>query len=671
MSPRTWVLGSASLLLACTPSLSAVVVSDTFDSPIALFAPNAASPCESVVPFPTDLARNADGTLSIPDCPGDDATTKATKVGLRTLDGWSLTTTIYTPVSKALDPNTLVAGVTVLLVDTSIPAPVEATVSFMPTGAPVDNALVIKPVKPLADGTLYSVIVTTGVKGTNGKPLVSDQIYTLAKSTTPLVDAHGFSTVGAISNADANALEPLRAGLKPMFDGMAAGGIQRKDIAIAWVFTTQKASKTFAGLSQLVGAVAPVVSVDSAILAREHPLLVALGPIDSLGCVYNGRIKLTNLITSSGTFGVTAAGHPVTSSLAVQYLFTAPASAACGADWTTSGAAKVAIFAHGLGRCKNDALALANNLAKAGYATLALDGPLAGTRTLENLGDQNLDGCPDQPATPELITIGSADPNPFAIRDEMREWGLELVQAAGVAGSNPWAFAGVTAPSGGVSTVSLVGHSWGGIAAVLAGSTAGVTTVVTSASGAGFGPMFAPLLEAGIAAKLTAAGVDITSAQGAAMLSASLATAVSTYAWVLEGADPLYFAGAYPSTRKVLTQVVSSGGGAVQDLALHGTDAQVALARAFDAGVDTATSKYVFNMVKDGTSVCDDSETMLGMLLQPCSAAGLVAAHSGLAGCLAQTACFDTAAAQLQLGAFIASGGALTCTLLVDCPNPN
>lgn len=684
MSPRTWVLGCASLLLACTPSLSAVTTSES--GPIALFAPNADSPCESVVPFPTDLARNRNGTLSVPDCPGDDASTKATKAGIRTLNGWSLASTIYTPVSKALDPATLAAGV--VLIDTGTtadgesvrtPGMVEANVMFVAEGGPVPNALIIKPTAALRDNTMYQVVVTTGVKGTDGKALGSDQIYTFAKSKTPLIDSHGFSTV-AIEDADANALEALRAGLEPMFDGLAANGFPRDKIAIAWTFSTQKVHTTFAGLSQLVGAKAPVVTRDSAVLASQHALLQALGLGGSLGCVYNGRVQLTNLITSRGTFGVTAAGLPLTSSVAVQYLFATPAGSACGADWTTGGAAKVAIFAHGLGRCKNDALALADNLAKAGYATLALDGPLAGGRTLENLGDQNLDGCPDQPATPELITIGAADPNPFAIRDEMREWGLELVQAAGAAGSNPWAFAGVTAPEGGTSTVSLIGHSWGGIAAVLAGSTANVASVATNASGAGYGAMFEPLLKAGIAAKLTAAGVDVTSAAGQAMLNASLLTAKTTYAWVLEGADPLYFAGAYPRTdgvltRKVLNQVVASGGGAVTDAALHGTDAQLALARLFDPAVDTAASKY-FNMAPADTSVCDDSSTMVGMLLQPCSAAGLAAAHAAATPppnpllCLADGACYAYASAQRQLDTFVASGGALVCTqdLTQACP---
>jgi hypothetical protein len=232
----------------------------------------------------------------------------------------------------------------------------------------------------------------------------------------------------------------------------------------------------------------------------------------------------------------------------------------------------------------------------------------------------------------------------------------------------------VNAPTGGTSTVSLIGHSWGGIAAVLAGSTAGVANVTTSATGANYAAMFAPLLTAGIKAKLAAAGIDVTSATGAAMLTASVETAVSTYAWVLEGADPLYFAGAYPATRKVLNQVVSSGGGTVTDASLHGSDAQLAMAKLFDPTVDAATSKFVFNMAKDGVSYCDDSATMVGMLLQPCSAAGLAAAHAAAAAsnpllCLANGACFEYAAAQKQLAVFIATGGALVCSLAAnDCP---
>ena len=674
MSPRTWVLGSASLILACTPSLSPVVTAQ--QGPVALFAVSSADPCGSVLPYPTDLARNpTTGTLDIPDCAGDNATTKATKAGLRTLDGWAVNTPIYAPVSKAVDQASLIgatnllslATATVMLIDSSKQSnPAQAFVPidavFMATGGPADNVIVIKPRVPLSDGVMYIVLITTGVKGTDGAALMADQVFTLAKSTTPLVDSHGISNESALSNADAYALEQLRAGLAPLFDGLAAF-VARPKIASAWMFTTQTTAKTFAALSAAVSAATPTINVDSAIPASSHALLQALGLGGSLGCVYNGRIKLVNLITATGTFGVTAAGAPVTSSVEVQYLLTTPQGAACGADWTTAGAAKVAVFAHGLGRCKNDALALADNLAKAGIATLALDGPLAGARVLENLGDQNLDGCPDQPATPYLIAVGSADPNPFAIRDEMREWALELVQATGAAATNPWAFAGVTAPAGGTSTVSLVGHSWGGIAAVLAGYTAPVATVATNVASGDYGAMFQPLLTAGIAAQLQASGLDPASAAYQQALAINVATAVSTYSWVLEGADPLQFAATYPTTAKVLTQVVAAGTGAVTDASLHATATQVELAKAFDPTFDVTTSKDAFTMTSGDASVCDSSETMVGMLLQPCSAAGLAAGKTSPAACLGNAACFDYVAAQAQLDTFLASGGLLVCSL--------
>ena len=77
-------------------------------------------------------------------------------------------------------------------------------------------------------------------------------------------------------------------------------------------------------------------------------------------------------------------------------------------------------------------LALANTFATVGWAVLSLDGPRAGARMLSSLGDQDVDGCGDQPDIPELI-----DSDPFVVRDLLREWALELVQVQTMARFSP------------------------------------------------------------------------------------------------------------------------------------------------------------------------------------------------------------------------------------------
>ena len=664
-----WTLGAAGLLVACAPKIDSDPTPTLSASPVALFAPpsDPANPCDYVLPFPTDLAKNAAGGLDISYCPNDDEQTLDLKTGLRTLGGFSINSVVTAQFSRPLDPDTLAGAV--LLLNGTTGAPVDVTVAFKAnddTPDPADdNTLYIVPSAPLAEDTQYIAIVTTGVHGANGLPVISDQVFTFAKSETPIVDPRGVSVLASVpDNAQANSLEGLRVGMKPLFDMLATvdvGGtmLTRDKIALTWTFTTQIVHASLPLLAAVATETAPSVTQDNAVPAADQPLLQAMNLGGGLDCVYTGRITLTNLVTATNTFGVGADGLPVTERTDVDYVLTTPKT---GGVVTCDGAnpwngTNVAIFVHGLGRCKNDALALADSLGATGWATLSLDGPHAGARLVTSHGDQDLDGCADQGATPEIIAPDGVNPNPFALRDNMREWGLELVQAAAAAKSDAWAFAGLTKPAGATTKVAMIGHSWGGMAAVLAGSVStDLSAVITNATSGEFGAMFAPLLQGGVALQLAAAGVDVTTAAGQATLTAQTEQAVETYRWILEPADPLYAATAWPDATPKLAQVVAAGAGTVADAPLHATATQTALATALSQPLD----RVVFDMTVSGVSACDSSTTMVGALLQPCAAAALTDPTL--------PAFVKLAEMRSQVMTFLLSDGALVCTPGVDCP---
>src|SRR5439155_21746521 len=116
-----------------------------------------------------------------------------------------------------------------------------------------------------------------------------------------------------------------------------------------------------------------------------------------------------------------------------------------------------------------------------------------------------------------------------------REWGLELAQIAAVAKSSPWQLVGDLVAPGPMNTnVTVVGHSFGGMAAVLAGSVSGdIDLLAVNAASADLSLMFEPVLNEGIRDQLIAAGVDLNTPSGQARLADELATTIPVFDWVM------------------------------------------------------------------------------------------------------------------------------------------
>jgi pimeloyl-ACP methyl ester carboxylesterase len=639
------LLAALTMAAGCTPE---VIKDDPIDSSagtIALFAPDSNQPCNSVMPFPTDLLKDpATGRLNIPYCPADSPEQQSMKTGLRTLDGYAQGVVLTTRFSRAVDGAFL--GEAVKLIEANSGQPVPVTARFDPTAG---NSLYIQPSAPLREKTRYFAVITTDLKDASGAPVVSDRVFTFAKSATPLIDEKGYSRFSAISDQDATRLEALRRALAPMFAALEGMNLPRSRIAVAWPFTTQSGHTALAQLAGFVGTLGtPQVIHENAVAAADHPLLTSAGiPTQGLCHVHSGRVTLNSLLTASGTFGASESGAPLHSAVTVEYLLTTPKrDVDCATPWA---AERVAVFVHGLARCKNDALALASSLGEAGFAVLSLDGPRAGARTVGSLGDQDLDGCADQPATPEFIALPGTTPNPFAIRDHLREWALEIAQIASAAKAVPHAFAGLT--TGGPAKVVAVGHSWGGMAASLAGSLGALEVLAVNASSAELGAVFKPALRQAAAGQLLAAGVNLDTPAGQVAWERATDELVAAFRWAMEPGDPLYAAFAFPATSHVLAQVVSSGG-TIAEASLHASQTQRQLALAFGrAPLERTNFELKF---------CDDARSIVGALLKPCVADPTAANYP--------VALAQTVGLQRQLVTFVATatGG----TPVVCNPDP-
>jgi hypothetical protein len=347
-------------------------------------------PADSVIPFPNDVVRNpATGKVALPTPAGASASQAALIAGLNTLDGFSTTVPIVSENSPTLgaldtgsvDPATLAGAVRLANLTAGGEAPhflacLGCASSKQANGGPPTGPpqLQIVPTLPLAERSRYGAFITTDLKESGGKNVFPDAAFALVRLEHSLV-ASGKSTVSELTDAQAQQLEPLRAGLKPLIDGLVAQGIPRTKLALAWAFTTETTETALKQLHAVPTALGDTLKapawVSDQTTAVKAQMTAAEIPSTAIGKVFLGAITLPYLLSDSGPFDPSLAPR----FRDVPFLLTQPAAAA------PSGGYPVVVFAHGVTRSRTDLLPLANALAAGGFTAIAIDEPLHGART--------------------------------------------------------------------------------------------------------------------------------------------------------------------------------------------------------------------------------------------------------------------------------------------------
>lgn len=231
-------------------------------------------PALGVIPGPAnDLLLGPDGTVNIPPSAGESADESRLREGLNTLEGFSTTATHFTTFLGDLNDETVKSGENLVLLRLGadpglvVPPPV-----FRYDAA--NKAVTMTPAAPLREETQYAVLLLSrrkftsttgggetlteesggGLADTNGRRVIPSPTFALARSPGPLVDDAGKSQVSVLSDAQASALEPLRAAYDRLFTGVEALGLAREDIVLVWTFTTQPITAPLVGLRALTYA---------------------------------------------------------------------------------------------------------------------------------------------------------------------------------------------------------------------------------------------------------------------------------------------------------------------------------------------------------------------------------------------------------------------------------
>lgn len=466
-------------------------------------------PANGIVPFPVDLLFQGtlDGTLNIP--VDDPADLSDPQVALNALDGFSTNAPFSAGFAGPIDPSTVTSSsVRVFEVALSstpggavvnIIAELVFGVDFLATVSSIDSAsLVILPLKPLKPKKSYEVVITNGLKSVKGNSMLPSTTYALAKSTTayytlpsgprePDLPA-AFASFTDERLASLEGLRQLVATSESFTVAGASPALTKAEIILSWSFTTQSVGDVLSVVRGLAGAPATSVAASTVDLDGPGPLPAGITP-GTAAAMYEGTIDVPYYLevstSANDPTALTSYWKGAAGSLLTQYNKTPVASDAALSipiliTIPTAGTPpwKTVIFQHGITSDRSSMLGIADSLAAAGFAVVAIDLPMHGvnsTSPFYSVGNErtfDLDLVTQDPITgavtayaPDGVTDSSGTSfinlqNLLNTRDNVRQAVADLFALTA-------AISSIDVDGGGAdldgSNIYFVGHSLGAI----------------------------------------------------------------------------------------------------------------------------------------------------------------------------------------------------------------
>ncbi|MDH5491554.1 MAG: hypothetical protein OEY14_06330, partial [Myxococcales bacterium] len=359
------------------------------------------------VPLPFDPLFDPDtGRVEIPHAPWDTSLERDAKDQLIELDGFGVSSNSIFELTEAVDPSSVSRDtVSLWSLEGSAPRRIEVALRVMaPAGeapcraSPVDPGcrhLIVEPAAsalPLSPGATYVLLVHQGLRGASGAGVVAMPMGSLLLGQHP-VWIDGESQVGAIDDASAHRLEHARLRLAPFLDARG-----RSDLIAAWSFTTLTVDAELSAATRR----AEVLGYPSAPtgLRRMTPLeaLEMLSPgFAAVGVraaylprtfgvreFVEGELEMPDLLDPLSRRLRDDSGHePVR----VRFLAAVPEGL------SPSVPVPVVIFGHPVVSDRRFLATIAGSLALRGFASVAIDFPFHGERTI--CLDSSLVGVPN------------------------------------------------------------------------------------------------------------------------------------------------------------------------------------------------------------------------------------------------------------------------------------
>lgn len=501
-------------------------------------------PGKSIIPFPNNLLIDrATGTVNLPAQCGESATGAALRqLVLNKLDGFgTFKSAMRITLTEAVDMTSLTDNIVMYRRATgAVPVdPAAATkipLVFIPgkttrfsadcaSNSEVDS-LTIVPRVPLSARSTYVVAVLKGVKTASGTEFGASSTWGLVRQkANPVTVENGeiisertpLSPAKPEDKATLLGLDLLwKAHAQAMGFAEAATGKARSDISLAWEFTTQTTTApldpsvagtpaanlpkaAISGVTIIASNSADAVTHIAGVLEDpatfNAPAGVCAAPPAGIGCasigaVHNGVVTAP-IYQSPSANPLGGAAPPVpgpwSSPVApiklgdgsLQLRITIPDGAMPAGGWPT------AVFGHGLGGNRLYAYLLAPQLARAGFATVAIDFVAHGQRAVQ-INNAAAAGCatPSTYRTPQCYAPFLST-NLAATRDNIRQTVLDMqtvIQSLKLC-TSPTACGGLQVNP---AKIGYIGISLGGIVgAVLVATASDIKAAVLNVPGAG------------------------------------------------------------------------------------------------------------------------------------------------------------------------------------------
>jgi dienelactone hydrolase len=432
-------------------------------------------PAASIIPFPNNLALDPmTGRVSLPKQCGEGLAQMVIRTELiNKLDGFgTYESALQVTFSEALDAKTLdghvllyqrAKGMTANEPAIAMPIPVTLLPPMLTPqfSADCSTSKMVTTLIFIAQGALeqhstYTVALTKGIKTASGTDFGASFFWSLVgQASAPVTfDDQGNVTANhtPLDPRDEAQLAQLEGvallwkAHKPALDFLAGTGHARGDLLVAWEFNTQSndaldptvagspAAAAYASTTPLQGIttqVPPGVTPTQVLQSKGIPCDTGSGglPCDSVGDILaGGLISKSYQQVFGGVPGPwNDSVHPtvVNPNNIVQVLAAVPTGAAPAGGWPT------VVFGHGLGSSKTTMFAIAPQLAKAGFATVAIDFVAHDSRAVRTSTDP-AKGCADVASVPPDPTKAPQCFAPFlssdlaGTRDNIRQTVLDL-----------------------------------------------------------------------------------------------------------------------------------------------------------------------------------------------------------------------------------------------------
>ncbi|BEH15815.1 Ig-like domain-containing protein [Marinobacter shengliensis] len=392
-------------------------------------------PANQVLPFPTNLLFEADasapkdGTINAP-VADPEASSAALVQGLNELDGFSTIAPWRVAFTGDVDAASLLAGNTVRVfrmttAANTYPERVQPTAVDRELVPETDyrvqyNAeareLLIVPTRALEKGTSYTAVITKGVLDPDGALVGSPLQWSIAKGTNLLdqCDSPDRSDPALLQCTTNPAIAPL------VEDSRF--GLSRDDLLLGWGVTTQQQDDTFLAAAQAIKDNQLSMPGNGSTTCQTAICFLTIGSLlgqdapkapGDKAIIYPGTIQLPSFIATPDNVDIWG-NSPATDEVVLSTKWTCEAGS-CNSDdarglsnggeaqmpqlttWNTvpvvlavpdpsasgvparpAGGYPLVIFQHAIQQDRTNALAIASELARKGFAVIAIDMPLHG-----------------------------------------------------------------------------------------------------------------------------------------------------------------------------------------------------------------------------------------------------------------------------------------------------